>query len=98
MKFQVVQGVAFAVGLPSLLTILETAAWIAFAILIAELASYFLQRLKHTGNVGFEVRDFWVEGNWFLKAWFVPARRLHDTIPQRTTKLNSGEFAHRVSL
>jgi len=51
MKFQVAQGVAFAIGLPSLLTILETAGWIAFAILIAELAGYFLHRMKRTGKI-----------------------------------------------
>lgn len=98
MKLQVVRGVAFAIALPSLLTILETAAWIALAILIAELAGYFLHRLKRTGNVGLEVHEFWMGRTWFLKAWFVPARRLHDTIPQRSTKLDPGEFSHRVSL
>lgn len=122
MKFQFAQGVAFTIGPPSLLTILETAGWIAFAILIAELAGYFRHRLKHTGkirpfgrsrrehpldattdrwsvgNVRLEVREFWMEGNWYLKTWFAPARRLHAMIPQRTTKLGPGEFSHRVSL
>jgi hypothetical protein len=120
MKFQVTQGVAFTVGPPSLLTILETAGWIAFAILIAEAACYFLHRLNRAGkirrfgrnhrerrldattgrwpvrNVGLEVREFWMDGNWFLKTWFVPARKLHAMIPQRTT--NPGEFSHRGSL
>jgi hypothetical protein len=122
MKFQFAQGAAFTLGSPSLLTILETAGWIAFAILIAELAGYFLHRLKHSGeirrfgrnhgnhpldatsgswpvgNVGLEVREFWMERNWYLSTWSAPARRLHATIPQRTTKLNPGEFSHRVSL
>jgi hypothetical protein len=120
MKFQFAQGVAFTVGSPSLLTILETAGWIAFAILIAELAGYFLHRRKRTrktrrfgrnhgehpldattggrgGSVSLEVREFWMEGNWYLRTWFAPAR-LHAMISQRTTKLNPGEFSHRVSL
>jgi sterol desaturase/sphingolipid hydroxylase (fatty acid hydroxylase superfamily) len=151
----------------SLLTVLEAAGWIAFSILIAELAGYFLHRLLHAetirwlsrshmehhlehygplkqmrpspryidattsrwsiGNVGLEwlvpsgailslfvavfvvariswpyqasfvaitlgwsafmfsylhdrmhIREFWMEKNWFLKKWFIPARRLHD--------------------
>jgi hypothetical protein len=122
MLFQVAQWAAFTLGPPSLLMILETAGWIAFAILIAELAGYFLNRRKRTGktgrfgrnhvghpldattgrwsvgNVGLEVREFWMDGNWFVKTWFVPARRLHQVIPQRTTKLNPGEFSHRGSL
>jgi|HubBroStandDraft_1064217.scaffolds.fasta_scaffold01742_11 hypothetical protein len=122
MIFQVAQWAAFTLGPPSLLTILETAGWIASAILIAELAGYFLHRLKRTekirrfgrdhrnhpldatarswpvGNVGLEVREFWMEGNWYLRTWFAPARRLHAMIPQRTTKLNPGEFSHRASL
>jgi len=121
MKFQIAQGVAFTIGLPSLLTILETAGSIAFAILIAELAGYFLHRLKRTGkirrfgrnhrehpldatigwpvgNVGLELREFWMERNWYVRTWFAPARRLHTMIPQRTTKLSRGEFSHRVSL
>jgi hypothetical protein len=98
MKFQFAQGVAFSLGLPSLLKILETAGWIAFAILIAELAGYFLHRPKRTGNVGLEVREFWMEGNWFLRAWFAPPRRFHAMIRQRTTKLGPGEFSHRISL
>lgn len=122
MKFQFAQGVAFTLGSPSLLKLLETAGWIAFAILIAELASYFLHRLKRTGkirwfgrnhrehlfdattgrwpvgNVGLEVREFWMEGNWFLKTSFAPPRRLHATTLQRSTKLNPGKFSHRVPL
>ena len=122
MKFQFAQGVAFTLGSPSLLTVLEIAGWIAFAILIAELAGYFLHRLKHTGkirrlsrnhrehpldattgrwsvgNVGREAREFWMKRDWFLRTWFVPARNLHDLIPQRSTKLDPREYSHRASL
>ncbi|HUJ31375.1 MAG TPA: sterol desaturase family protein [Candidatus Acidoferrum sp.] len=149
------------------LAILKIAGWIAFSILVAELAGYFLHRLLHSekirwlsrshmehhlehygplqpmrpspkyidatasrwsiGNVGLEwiapsavllalfvavfavaripwpyqvsfivitlgwsasmfsylhdrmhIREFWMERSWFLRRWFIPARRLHD--------------------
>jgi hypothetical protein len=158
---------SFVIGPLSWLAILEAAGWVAFSILIAELAGYFLHRFLHSekirwlsrshmehhlehygplkpmrpspkyidattsrwsiGNVGLEwivpsgfllaffvavfvvariswpyqlafvvitlgwssfmfsylhdrmhILEFWMERSWFLRRWFIGARRLHD--------------------